>query len=108
MNVQFRKIARGPAWERWLITEDQHGDIAIAGEAILTYMDLSGYSDVECDIMFARDLDEVETEELLKAAVNILSGQGNIVVFTTRQVISQEFSLVEDEGPDEFEDNENN
>jgi hypothetical protein len=97
VNINFRKIARGPAWERWLIVEDQHGDTAFAGELILTYADVSGYADVECDILFSRDLDSNEVDELLKAVINILSGQGNVTVFTAHQMVCKGFSLLEED-----------
>lgn len=97
MNINFRKIARGPAWERWLIVEDQHGDTAFAGEIILTYSDTTGYADAECDVLFTRELDDDEIDELLRSVINILSGQGNVTLFTARQVISKGFSLLEEE-----------
>jgi len=106
VNVNFRKIARGPGWERWLIVEDQHGDTAFAGEAILTYADASGYSDVECDVLFTRELEEADIEDLLKSIINILSGQGNVTIFTTRQLACRGFSLIEDE-EGEYEDEDN-
>jgi len=105
VNVHFRKIGRGPAWERWLIIEDQHGDTAFAGEVIVTYSDVSGFADTECDILFARELTDEEVEDLLKAVIDILSGQGDVTIFTARQVICKGFSLLgEDE--DDFEDEE--
>jgi hypothetical protein len=76
--------------------EDQRGDTAFAGEVIMTFSDTGGYSDVECDILFSRELDDDEIEELLKSVTNILSGEGNVTVFTSRQVACRGFSLLED------------
>jgi hypothetical protein len=98
VHLHFRKIGRGPAWERWLIVEDQRGDSAFAGEAVLTYSDESAYAEVECDILFARDLESDEMEELLEAASSILSGRGNVTVYTAREVTCQGFSLLEENG----------
>lgn len=104
MHLHFRKIARGPAWERWLLVEDQHGDTALAGEVILTYSDTTGYSEVECDILFARELSDDEVDEVLQSVVSILSGQGNVTLFTAHQVISQGFSLMDEEDEEDLPD----
>ena len=97
VHIHFRKISRGPAWERWLLIEDQRGEDALAGEAILTYSDIGGYSDVECDVLFARDLDDDEIDDLLDAVISILSGQGNVTIFTARQIVTRGFSLQEED-----------
>lgn len=104
MNIRFRKISRGPAWERWLIVEDQRGDSAFAGEIILTYADASGYGDVECDVLFARELDEDELDEVLKSVTDILSGEGNVTVFIARQLVCKGFSLLDNDGGFDEED----
>ena len=96
MHIHFSKVARGPAWERWAILEEQHGDAALAGEAILTYTDTSTYAELQCDILFARELDESEVEEVLDLACSILSGHGSLSLHTTRQVICKRFSLMEE------------
>ena len=95
VHLHFSKVARGPAWERWMILEEQHGDAAFAGEAILTYTDIGTYANVECDILFAREFKEGEAEELLNAACSILSGRGNINIYTAGEVVSEGFNLME-------------
>lgn len=97
MQLHFNRVARGPAWERWLILEDQLGDTGLAGEIILTYTDIGVYADVECSVMFRRELTDEEVEEVLNAVSTILSGRGNVTVYTTQEVACQAFSLVEDE-----------
>ena len=97
MHLHFRKIGRGPAWERWVILEDQLGDMAFAGEAILTYVDAGSYAEVDCDILFTRELSEPELEDLLNQASSILSGRGNVTVFTAQEVASRGFSLIEED-----------
>lgn len=84
--------------------EDQHGDMAFAGEVILTYMDDSAYADVECTILFTRDLTEEEAEDALDAVCSILSGHGNIALHTGREVTCRGFSLM----PEDEEEAENN
>ena len=98
MHLHFNRVARGPGWERWAILEDQLGDMAFAGEAILTYTDDSSYGDVDCSVLFTRGLEEDEAEELLNEVCSILSGRGNVSVYTTQEVICRGFSLLpEDE-----------
>ena len=97
MRMHFGKIARGPAWERWAILEDQLGDTAVAGEVIITYTDFTTYADVECDVLFSRELSGEELEDAMNSLVTILSGRGNINIYTANEVISQEFSLLDDD-----------
>lgn len=97
MQLHFNRVARGPAWERWLILEEQLGDTGLAGEIILTYTDIGVYADVECSVLFHRELTDEEVEEVLNAVSTILSGRGNVTVYTTQEVACQAFSLVEDE-----------
>ena len=104
MNLNFNRVARGPAWERWAMMEDQHGDLAFAGEIILTYMDSSVYADVECTILFARDLTEEEAEEVMNSVCSILSGRGNITLYAAQEVLVRGFSLVPEDN-DEAEKN---
>lgn len=100
MHLHFNKIGRGQGWERWLLVEDQHGDAAVAGEAILTYTDAGTYADLECDILFTRELKENEVDELLKEACSILSGRGNITIYTAQEVICKGFSLYDEDEED--------
>jgi len=98
VHLHFNRVARGPGWERWAILEDQLGDMAFAGEAILTYTDDSSYGDVDCSVLFTRELEEDEAEELLNEVCSILSGRGSVSVYTTQEVVCRGFSLVpEDE-----------
>ena len=97
MQLHFNRVARGPAWERWLILENQHGDAGLAGEIILTYTDIGVYADVECSVLFRRELTDEEVEELLNAVSTMLSGRGNVTVFTAQEVACQAFSLVEED-----------
>lgn len=100
MNIRFKKISRGPAWERWAILEAQNGDDAIAGEVILTYSDINGYAETDCDILFTRELAEEEIDYLFDEVASIVSDSGTVTLFTTQMVVSKEFSY------DEFEDEE--
>jgi hypothetical protein len=84
--------------------EDQHDDTAFAGEIILTYMDNSAYADVECTILFTRDLTEDEAEEALNSVCTILSGRGNIALHTAHEITCRGFSLM----PDDEDEPENN
>jgi Fe-S-cluster containining protein len=95
LHLHFRKIARGPAWERWLIAEEQHGDQAFAGEAVLTYSDDSSGAELDCDILFARELTEPEVEDVLSAVCTILSGRGNVTIYSAREVVCRGFSLTD-------------
>jgi len=95
--LNFNRLARGPAWERWLILEDQLGDTAFAGEVIITYTDESVYAEVECVVLFRRDLADEEAEELLNAVSSILSGRGNVTIFTTQEIVSRGFSMLEED-----------
>lgn len=104
MLLRFNRVARGPAWERWAILEDQHGDTAYAGEIILTYLDNSAYADVDCTILFTRPVDDDEIDDILNSVSSLLSGRGNIALHTTQELATRGFSLV----PDEDEDTENN
>lgn len=97
MILNFNRLARGPAWERWLILEDQLGDTAFAGEVIITYTDESVYAEVECLVLFRRDLTDEEAEELLNAVSSILSGRGNVTIFTCQEVIARSFSMSEED-----------
>jgi hypothetical protein len=98
VHLHFNRVARGPGWERWAILEDQLGDMAFAGEAILTFTDDSTYGEVDCSVLFTRGLEDDEAEELLNEVCSILSGRGNISVYTTQEVICRGFSLLpEDE-----------
>lgn len=97
MQLHFSKIARGPAWERWAILEDQLGDTALAGEVIITYTDIGAYADAECDVLFTRELSESEMEELLDEVYSVLTGRGSITVYTSHELVSQGYSLIDDE-----------
>jgi hypothetical protein len=101
MNLRFSKIGRGPGWERWVILEDQHGDSAFAGEAILTYSDYSTYADLECDILFTRQLSDEETEDLLDAVTSILSGRGNVTVFAVEEIVTKGFDMLQQDTEEE-------
>jgi hypothetical protein len=104
LHLHFNRVARGPAWERWAMMEDQHGDMAFAGEIILTYMDNSVYADVECTVLFTRDLTDEEAEEALDSVCSILSGRGNIALHTAHEITCRGFSLMP-EDDDEVENN---
>jgi len=95
--LHFNRVARGPAWERWLILEEQLGDTGLAGEIILTYTDIGVYADIECTVLFHRDLKDEEVEEVLNAVSTVLSGRGNVTIYTAQEIACQAFSLVEDE-----------
>jgi hypothetical protein len=97
MNISFRKIARGPGWERWLVVEDQRGDSAFAGEIVITYADTTGYAEAECDVLCGREMSDEEIDQILNSVMTILSGEGNITIFTAHQVICKGFSLLEEE-----------
>ncbi|MHB0913672.1 MAG: hypothetical protein ACYC2Y_09550 [Armatimonadota bacterium] len=97
MNIQFKRASRGLAWERWAIMEDQLGDSAFAGEVILTYGDPGACSDVQCDLILVRDLTDEEVEEAFQEVSSILSGQGNVNVFSAKRIESRGFSLLDDD-----------
>lgn len=97
MRPKFRKIARGPAWERWLIIEEQYGDPAFAGEIILTYTDSGVFADLQCDVLLSRELSEDEIEGFLDTLTSLLTGRGHVTIFTANEVVSQTFNMFEDE-----------
>lgn len=109
MNIRFSKVSRGPAWERWVILEEQNGDEGFAGEAIITYSDTSSYAEAECDILFVRDLNDEEVDDLLEAASSIISDIGTITIYSTQEIISKDFDFIsemDDADEDEDEDEE--
>lgn len=105
MNVRFSKVSRGPAWERWVVIEDQNGEEVFAGEAIITYSDASSFADSECDILYTRDLSDEEVDTLLDAASAIISDSGNITVYHAKELLTKQFSFACDH-EDEEEDQE--
>jgi hypothetical protein len=76
--------------------EVQRGDQAFAGQVMITYSDITSDADAECDIFFDRELSNEEVEELLEAAASLLCGQGTITVYTGHEIVSEEFSLIDD------------
>lgn len=104
MQLIFSREARGPAWERWAILEEQHGDMAFAGEVILTFTDESVYADVDCTVLCARTLNEDEVEDVIDAAHSIISGRGRIGIFTTQEIAARTFNMLDE---DEEEPSEN-
>lgn len=104
MQLHFNRVARGPAWERWAILEDQRGDTAFAGEVILTYLDNSAYADVDCTVLFSRNVEDDEAEEILTEVCTLLSGRGNISLHSSQEIMARGFSLMSDE-EDEAENN---
>jgi hypothetical protein len=83
----------------------QHGDPAYAGQVIITYSDSSSESNLECDVIFDRDLSNDEAEELLDSVSSLLCGKGTVAVFTGQEIICKDFSLY-DHDLDEDEDDE--
>lgn len=98
MKLIFDRIAHGPAWERWAVFEPQNEDAVFAGEAILTYSDLTSYADVVCSVLINRQLNEAEIEDVLSATTSILSGRGGVSVFFAEELATKTFDVSE---PDE-------
>ena len=63
----------------------------------VSYTDIGAYADVECSILFQRELKEEEIEDVLNAASTILSGKGNVTIYAVQEVACRGFSLVEEE-----------
>jgi len=95
MKLIFKRIARGPAWERWAVFEQQSEEAVFAGEAILTYSDVTTYADMMCSILINRQLNEAEIENLLDAATSIFSGPGGVSVFFAEELASKTFDISE-------------
>lgn len=101
MQIQFNKIAHGPAWERWVIVEDQHGDPAYAGQVVFTYSDTTSEAVFDCDVIFLRDLSDEEIDELLDALSTLVCGDGDATIYTADEIVSKSFCPHNDEHPDD-------
>ena len=97
MRLVLNRGARGPAWERWAILEEQRGDMAFAGEMILTFTDDSMYADVDCTIMYNRKLADAEIEEVLSAAFSVVSGRGHVTVCTAQELTCRAFDMLDED-----------
>lgn len=97
MQIQFNKIAHGPAWERWVIVEDQHGDPAYAGQIIITYSDTTSDRMFDCDVLFLRDLSDEEIDELLEAISTIVCGDGDATIYAADEIVSKSFCPHDDD-----------
>lgn len=95
MQLHFDKLTRGPAWERWLIVELQHGDPAYAGQAIITYSSHGSEATAECDVLFDRRLSDEELDALLDSITSLLCGRGSITVYAGQEIITKEFCLLD-------------
>lgn len=100
MDLILNRGARGPAWERWAIMEEQRGDVAFAGEMILTYTDDSVYADVDCTILFNRALSDDEIEDVLGAAFSVLSGRGRVAIYAGQEVTCRCFDMLDEDEED--------
>lgn len=101
MQIQFNKIAHGPAWERWVIVEDQHGDPAYAGQVVFTYSDTTSEAIFDCDVIFLRDLSDGEIDELLDALSTLVCGDGDATIYAADEIISKSFCPHDAEHPDD-------
>jgi hypothetical protein len=103
VQIEFQRIARGPAWERWIIEEGQHGDAAYAGHIVITYSDTTTDAVFEADVVFLRPLSEDEMGELLDGLSRILCNEGCASIYTGDEVARKCF-CPDDE--DDFDDDE--
>lgn len=101
MQIHLNKIARGPAWERWVILEDQHGDPAYAGQIVLTYSDTTSDAVFDCDVFFLRELSDEEIDQLLGALSTIVCGDGDATIYTGDEVVSKSFCPQDDDISDD-------
>jgi len=103
VQIQFHRTARGPAWERWVIEEGQHGDAAYAGHVVITYSDTTTDAIFECDVVFLRELSEDEMEELLDSLSHILCNEGGASIYSADE-IARKCYCPDDE--DDFDEDE--
>ncbi len=100
MQIQLNRVARGPAWERWVIVEDQHGDPAYAGQVVITYSDETSEALFDCDIICLRDLSDEEIDYVLNAVSTILCCEGDATIYSAEEIVSKCFCPDDHEGDD--------